>query len=70
MKKFYNHMAGPEIIKLVNCEYFVSISLKNCFGYSKESSYPGSSFEYPQHIFWLTIEKYFSLSHSNPVKKY
>ena len=35
MKKFYNHMVGPEIIKLVNCEFFVSISLKIVLGTQK-----------------------------------
>ena len=35
---------------------FYSISLKMCFGCSKEP-YRDGSFEYPQHIFWLQIRK-------------
>ena len=32
---------------------FLSISLNMCFGCSKEPSHSDSSFEYPQHMFWL-----------------
>ena len=34
-------------------DIFLSISLNFCFGYSKEPSHLESSFEYPQHMFWL-----------------
>ena len=37
--------------KIVN--FFLLISLNICFGCSKEPSHRDSSFEYPQHIFWL-----------------
>ena len=34
-----------------------------CFGCSKEPSHRDSSFEYPQHMFWLRNKKnYFQLS--------
>ena len=32
---------------------FLPISLKMCFGCSKELSHQVGSFEYPQHMFWL-----------------
>ena len=37
---------------------FFSISLNMCFGCSKELSHRDSSFEYPQHMFWLRNKKY------------
>ena len=36
---------------------FLSISLYMCFGWSKEPSHWESSFEYPQHMFWLRNKK-------------
>ena len=35
------------------------ISLNMCFGCSKEPSHRDSSFEYPQHMFWLSNKKIF-----------
>ena len=32
---------------------FLSISINMCFGCSKEQSHRESSFEYPQHMFWM-----------------
>ena len=32
---------------------FLPINLNMCFGCSKEPSHLGSSFEYPQHMFWM-----------------
>ena len=40
-----------------NCDYFLSISLNMCFEYSKEPSHQDSSFESPQHMFWLRNKK-------------
>ena len=37
---------------------FLSISLNMCYGCSKELSHQESSFEYPQHMFWLMNKKY------------
>ena len=37
---------------------FLSISLNMCFGCSKELSDQDGSFEYPQHMFWLSNKKY------------
>ena len=36
---------------------FLFISLNMCFGSSKEPSHRDSSFEYPQHMFWLRNKK-------------
>ena len=36
---------------------FLSVSLNICFGCSKEPSHRDSSFEYPQHMFWLGNKK-------------
>ena len=36
---------------------FLSISLNMCFGCLREPSHCESSFEYPQHMFWLRIKK-------------
>ena len=36
---------------------FLSISLNMCFGCSKEPSHRDSSFDYPQHMFWLRNKK-------------
>ena len=36
---------------------YSSISLYMCFGCSKEPSHYDSSFEYPQHWFWLRNKK-------------
>ena len=36
---------------------FLPISLSICFGCSKEPSHWDSSFEYPQHMFWLRNKK-------------
>ena len=36
---------------------FLSISLSMCFGCSKEPSHREGSFEYPQHMFWLSNKK-------------
>ena len=33
------------------------ISLNMCFGCSKEQSHREGSFEYPQHMFWLSNKK-------------
>ena len=41
---------------------FLSISLNMCLGCSKEPSHWDSSFEYPQHMFWLRF--FFSNMHS------
>ena len=35
----------------------LSIGLNMCFGCSKEPSHRDSSFEYPQHMFWLRNKK-------------
>ena len=32
---------------------FLPINLSMCFGCSKEPSHRDSSFEYPQHMFWM-----------------
>ena len=37
--------------KIVNI--LLSVSLRKCFGCSKEPSHLEGSFEYPQHMFWL-----------------
>ena len=37
--------------------FFLSISLNMCYGCSKEPSHQDSSFEYPQHMFWLRNKK-------------
>ena len=36
---------------------FLSVCLNICFGGSKELSHRCSSFEYPQHMFWLRNKK-------------
>ena len=36
---------------------FLSISLNMCLGCPKELSHQDSSFEYPQHMFWLRNKK-------------
>ena len=40
-----------------NVIIFLSISLNMCFGCSKGLSHRDSSFEYPQHLFWLRNKK-------------
>ena len=42
-------------LKIVNI--FLPISFNICFGCSKEPSQWDSSFEYPQHTFWLRNKK-------------
>ena len=48
---------GPDLKKKnrlsQNCEYFLSVILNYILGGQKEPSHRESSFEYPQHIFWL-----------------
>ena len=41
--------------KIINI--FLPINLNVCFGCSKEPSHCDSSFEYPQHMFWLRNKK-------------
>ena len=41
--------------KIVNI--FLPISFNICFGCSKKTSHWDSSFEYPQHMFWLRNKK-------------
>ena len=36
---------------------FLTISLNMCFRWSKEQSHWDSSFEYPEHMFWLKNQK-------------
>ena len=36
-----------------NDDIFLTISCNISFGCSKELSHPDSSFEYPQHMFWM-----------------
>ena len=38
-------------------DIFISISFNISFGCSKEPSWRDSSFEYPQHMFWLRNKK-------------
>ena len=45
------------MIKHKNAIIFISISLNMCFGCSNEPSHRDSSFEYPQHMFWLRNKK-------------
>ena len=40
-----------------NCIYFLTHLFKRVFGCLKEPSYWDSSFEYPQHMFWLRNKK-------------
>ena len=35
----------------------LSVNLNMCFGCSEEPSHRDSSFEYPQHIFWMRNER-------------
>ena len=55
----YLYVIGP--VKQTNLRkiviIFLSISLNMCFGCSKELSPREGSFEYPQHMFWLTNKK-------------
>ena len=44
---------------------FLPISLNICFGCSKETSRRDSSFEYPQHMFWLRNKKNNFLVHTH-----
>ena len=48
--------------KIVNS--FLPISFNICFGFSKELSHLDSSFEYPQHLFWLRNKKNNFLVHT------
>ena len=48
-------MLSKKIAKIVII--FLSISFNMCFGCSKEPSQQDSSFEYPQHMFWLRSKK-------------
>ena len=41
----------------------VGSDLKYMFWYSKEPSHQKGSFEYPQHVFWLTNRKKIVLSY-------
>ena len=41
----------------VKCDYFLSISLNMCFGYSQEQSRRDGSFEPPQHMSWSRNKK-------------
>ena len=55
-----SHHLGPDKEnflehKMVNI--FLPINLNMCFGCSKEPSHGDGSFEYPQHMFCLKIEK-------------
>ena len=55
-KKKKGFHIGPDLLKfwghkIVNI--FLSISLNICFGCSAEPSHRDSSFDYPQHMFWL-----------------
>ena len=43
---------------------FLSINFNICFGCSKERSHREGSFEYPQHMFWLRNNLFFSDTHS------
>ena len=45
------------LLRKIAIFFFFSISLNMCFGCSKGPSHPGSSFEYPQHMFWLRNNK-------------
>ena len=56
--EYYMSLIGPDKhceCKIVNI--FLSISLKICFGCSKEPSHRDGSFDHPQHIFWLRKKK-------------
>ena len=50
---------GPvkQLFKRKIAVIFLSVSLNMCFGCSKETLHQGSSFEYPQHMFWLRNKK-------------
>ena len=46
-----------QIRKLFESKNCVTINVNMCFGCLKEPSHGDSSFEYPQHKFWLTNKK-------------
>ena len=50
---------GPDKDSLCTKIAFISlpISLNMCFGCSKEPSHQDGSFEFPQHMFWLSNKK-------------
>ena len=52
---------GPDKQYFFECKIiiiFLLISLNICFRCSKEPSHRDSSFEYPQHMFWLKNKKF------------
>ena len=58
----YFIMLPKELLFISNI--FLPISLNMCFGCSKEPSHRDSSFEYPQHMFWLRLRKIFFQLHT------